>query len=116
LKNANKGGTPLYDAISTSYDYMQDHAEIGRINAIVVLTDGDDTDSRTSLESLLVKLNSSKSESNDAPQVRIFPIAYGAEANKDVLTQIAKASGGQMFDASDASKIDTVFASVINNF
>jgi Ca-activated chloride channel family protein len=116
LKNANKGGTPLFDAISTSYDYMQDHAEIGRINAIVVLTDGDDTDSRTSLESLLVKLNSSKSESNDAPQVRIFPIAYGAEANKDVLTQIAKASGGQMFDASDASKIDTVFASVINNF
>jgi Ca-activated chloride channel family protein len=116
LKNANKGGTPLYDAISTSYDYMQKHAETGRINAIVVLTDGADTDSQISLQSLLVKLNSSKKEGGDTAQVRIFPIAYGKEANKDVLSQIAKASGGQMFDASDATKIDTVFASVINNF
>jgi len=116
LKNANKGGTPLYDAISTSYDYMQKHAETGRINAIVVLTDGADTDSQISLQSLLVKLNSAKKEGGEGAQVRIFPIAYGKEANKDVLSQIAKASGGQMFDASDATKIDTVFASVINNF
>jgi Ca-activated chloride channel family protein len=116
LKNASKGGTPLYDAISSAYDYMQDHAEPGRINAIVVLTDGDDTDSKTSLESLLIKINANKGEGSDATQVRIFPIAYSDAANKDVLSQIAKASGGQMFDASDPTKIDTVFASVINNF
>lgn len=116
LRNANRGGTPLYDAISDAYTYMQDHAEPGRINAIVVLTDGDDTDSNTSLESLLIQLNSSNKEGGNDAQVRIFPIAYGAEANKDVLSQIAKASGGQMFDATDPTKIDTVFASVINNF
>lgn len=116
LKNAKKGGTPLYDAIANAYSYMQKHAESGRINAIVVLTDGADTDSNTSLESLLVKLNTANKEGSDGTRVRIFPIAYGSEANKDVLTQIAKASGGQMFDASDPSKIDTVFASVINNF
>lgn len=116
LKQANKGGTPLYDAISKAYDYMNKKAETGRINAIVVLTDGADTDSKTSLQSLLVKINSKKTEGNEGAQVRIFPIAYGSQANKDVLGQIAKASGGQMFDASDPEKIDTVFASVINNF
>jgi Ca-activated chloride channel family protein len=116
LRNASKGGTPLYDAISEAYAYMQDHAEAGRINAIVVLTDGADTDSKTSIESLLIQINADKTEGNDATQVRIFPIAYGEAANKDILAQIAKASGGQMFDATDATKIDTVFASVINNF
>lgn len=116
LRNAQNGATPLYDALSTSYDYMQDHAETGRINAIVVLTDGDDEGSKTSLESLLVKINSEKGETGTDAQVRIFTIAYSNGANKDVLTQIAKASGGQMFDASDPTKIDTVFASVINNF
>lgn len=116
LKNARKGDTPLYDSISKAYDYMQQHAEPGRINAIVVLTDGADSGGGISLESLLVKLNSAKTEGGDAPQVRIFPIAYGSGANKDVLGQIAKASGGQVFDASDPAKIDTVFASVINNF
>lgn len=116
LKKSEKGGTPLYDSIGEAYTYMQGQAEAGRINAIVVLTDGADTDSEMSLESLLIKINSSQKEGGSATQVRIFPIAYGEAANKDVLTQIAKASGGQMFDASDPTKIDTVFASVINNF
>lgn len=116
LKKANHSGTPLYDTIAVAYDYMSKNAEAGRINAIVVLTDGEDTDSRISLQSLLVKINSSSTEGGNAEQVRIFPIAYSGEANKDVLAQIAKASGGQLFDASDPSKIATVFKSVINNF
>lgn len=116
LTHANRGGTPLYDAVGIAYDYMQKHAEAGRINAIVVLTDGDDVDSTSSLESLLVKINSSSKEGAGAQKVRIFTIAYGSEANKKVLSQVAEASGGQMFDASDPSKINTVFAAVINNF
>ena len=117
LKNAQKGGTPLYDSISVAYDYMTEHAETGRINAIVVLSDGDDTDSRTSLDSLIVKLNESNAgEGNNSAQVRIFPIAYGEGANMDALKRIADASGGQVFDATDPEKIDRVFAQVINNF
>ena len=117
LKNAQKGGTPLYDSISSAYDYMTERAESGRINAIVVLSDGDDTDSRTSLDSLIVKLNESNAgEGNNSAQVRIFPIAYGEGANMDALKRIADASGGQVFDATDPEKIDRVFAQVINNF
>jgi Ca-activated chloride channel family protein len=116
LKRAPKGGTPLYDAILKAYTYMQQRAEPGRINAIVVLTDGEDSGSRTSLDSLLVKINSTAKEGGSDAPVRVFPIAYGASADKDVLGRIAKASGGQLFDATDPAKIDTVFTSVINNF
>lgn len=117
LKKAEMGGTPLYDSLSIAYDYMTENAEAGRINAIVVLSDGEDTDSTTSLNSLLAKINSQKSETTDNNQVRIFPIIYGNFKDKDsALAQIAKATGGQVFDASDPSKIEKVFAQVINNF
>ncbi|MDR3202796.1 MAG: substrate-binding and VWA domain-containing protein [Bifidobacteriaceae bacterium] len=116
LANARKGGTPLYDAISLAYDATAARAQPGRINAIVVLSDGQDTDSITSLDSLVAKINQANTEGiNDAP-VRIFPIAYGTDAELDVLERIANASGGQVFDASNPERIDLIFASVINNF
>ena len=116
LAHAQRGGTPLYDSISKAYDYMLKHAEPGRINAIVVLSDGEDTDSETSLDSLLVKINQSAKEGAVKAPVRIFTIVYSDDANENALARIAKASGGQSFDASDPARIDAVFASVINNF
>jgi Ca-activated chloride channel family protein len=116
LAHARRGGTPLYDAIGKAYDYMVKHAQPGRINAIVVLSDGEDTNSETSLDSLLVKINRSAKEGAADTPVRIFTIVYSDDADKNVLARIAKASGGQSFDASDPARIDAVFASVINNF
>jgi Ca-activated chloride channel family protein len=116
LRYATKAGTPLYDAISEAYDAMTATAQPGRINAIVLLSDGVDTDSFTSLDSLVAKLNGATREGgNDAP-VRIFAIAYGSDADLGALGRIAAASGGQVFDASNPERIDLVFASVINNF
>jgi Ca-activated chloride channel family protein len=115
LAFSTRQGTPLYDAIGTGYDYMNDRAESGRINAMIVLSDGQDTDSKTSLDSLLIKLNQKGEGSNDNP-VRIFTIAYGDGADKDILQKISTATGGQMFDATDPKKIQDVFQSVVNNF
>lgn len=116
LKYAQRSGTPLYDSIATAYDAMQQRAEPGRINAIVVLSDGEDTDSKTSLDSLIAKIKQGSKEGSNAAPVRIFPISYGSDADSTALKRIAEATGGQWFDASDAAKIDLVFASVINNF
>ena len=58
LRFSNRQGTPLYDAIAASYDEMTSRAEPGRINAIVVLSDGQDTDSQISLDSLIAKIGS----------------------------------------------------------
>ncbi len=82
----------------------------------MVLSDGEDTDSTTSLDSLIAKIGKSTKEGGTDAPVRIFPIAYSAAADTSVLQRIADATGGQMFDASDAERIDLVFASVINNF
>lgn len=116
LRYAQRNGTPLYDAVLTAYEAMSARAEPGRINAIVVLSDGEDTDSTTSLDSLIAKIGKSSKEGGDDAPVRIFTIAYGEGADPTALQRIADATGGQMFDASDAERIDLVFASVINNF
>lgn len=116
LRYAQRNGTPLYDAVLTAYEAMSERAEPGRINAIVVLSDGEDTDSSTSLDSLIAKIGKSTKEGGTDAPVRIFPIAYGSGADTSALQRIADATGGQMFDASDAERIDLVFASVINNF
>lgn len=117
LRYADRNGTPLYDSIALSYEYMSEQAESGRINAIVVLSDGADEGSDMSLNSLLTKLQaSSEAEGSKNNQVRIFTIAYGEGANKDELSKISEATGGQMFDASDPERIEEVFQSVINNF
>jgi Ca-activated chloride channel family protein len=116
LRFATREGTPLYDAIAAAYDEMSSRAEPGRINAIVLLSDGQDTDSSISLDSLIAKIGKASGEGGDDAPVRIFPIAYGEGADTGALQRIAEATGGQWFDASDAAKIDLVFASVINNF
>ncbi|CAN7149094.1 substrate-binding and VWA domain-containing protein [Microbacterium foliorum] len=116
LRYAQRNGTPLYDSILLAYEAMSERAEPGRINAIVVLSDGEDTDSSTSLDSLIAKIGKSTKEGGDDAPVRIFPIAYGEGADTSALQRIAEVTGGQLFDASDAERIDLVFASVINNF
>ena len=116
LRYADRQGTPLYDSIAIAYDEMVARAQPGRINAIVVLSDGEDTDSSISLDSLIAKISKSTREGGSSAPVRIFPIAYGEGADTSALQRIAEATGGQWFDASDPAKIDLVFASVINNF
>ncbi|MCS3442990.1 MULTISPECIES: substrate-binding and vWA domain-containing protein [Microbacterium] len=116
LRYAQRNGTPLYDSILLAYEAMSERAEPGRINAIVVLSDGEDTDSSVSLDSLIAKIGKSTKEGGDDAPVRIFPIAYGEGADTSALQRIADVTGGQLFDASDAERIDLVFASVINNF
>jgi Ca-activated chloride channel family protein len=116
LRYATRNGTPLYDAVLAAYEEMSARAEPGRINAIVLLSDGEDTDSKISLDSLVARLSSDVAEGGDDAPVRIFPIAYGESADLDSLKRIADATGGQVFDASDPERIDLIFASVINNF
>ena len=108
-------GTPLYDAISAAHKKMKENAQPGRINAIVVLSDGQDSGSRVNIDALVRQLRG-PDEGDDAAPVRVFPIIYGSEAPLDDLRRIAEASGGQVFDASNPRRLSLVFKSVINNF
>ncbi len=84
------GGTALYDAIASAYtaSIARAKTEPGRIHAIVVMTDGQDQDSKMPLEELQRKFNP-----ENAP-VKIFTIAYGTQADPTILASIAKAAQG----------------------
>lgn len=90
-----QGGTALYDAIATAYDDHLQHAgaDTDKISAIVVLTDGEDTDSTMTLPQLLQKIHFD----NETHTIRVFTIAYGDDARKDVLTQIADATQAKSY-------------------
>jgi Ca-activated chloride channel family protein len=89
------GGTALYEAVAEAYDYQRRLAarDPGRISAVVVLTDGEDTDSTLKLRDLLAKIGGG-SESQNIP---VFTIGYGRDANRQVLEQIATATGARFY-------------------
>jgi Ca-activated chloride channel family protein len=109
-------GTPLYTTAGDSYDEMVEGFAEDRINAVVFMTDGRNEDPRNDdLDGLLSKLRSSNEGQSTRP-VRIFPIAYGADADLAVLRRIAEATNANAYDASDPASIDKVFTAVISNF
>lgn len=66
-----------------------------RINAVVLMTDGQDTASWTSERDLMRRLEEAgRSET----VVRIFTIAYGSDADKLLLQRIAESTGGRMVE------------------
>ena len=86
------GGTALYQAIAQAYDAEAARAKTSpnRIHAVVVMTDGKDEANTMSLNDLESRFPSEKDE---AP-VKVFTIAYGAEAEGKVLDGIAEAAKG----------------------
>ncbi len=113
-----EGATGLYDTLDAATKSMRAKYDQRAINAIVLLTDGrnEDRDSLTE-EELLGRIGDTSK-----PQVRVFTIAYGSEADdrdkggRTVLQRIADAGGGKMYDARDAKTIEQVITSVISNF
>jgi Ca-activated chloride channel family protein len=109
-------GTPLYTTALASYQDMKKTFDPARINAVVLLTDGKNDDPRNKdLEGTLNALRAD-SEGVSATPVRLFTIAYGQDADKDVLRRMAEATNAASYDASDPQTINKVFTAVISNF
>ena len=88
-----EGGTSLYDAIDAAVSELKTNPAPGRISAIVVLTDGKDEGSRLQLDQLLNHIRFDPEHQS----IRIFTIAYGNEAETEVLKQIADATQAKFF-------------------
>ncbi len=115
-----QSGTPLYEATQRLYEQRLAEFDPDLINALVILSDGvnDDVDpgnDSSQLDELLTLLSRGSEGARSRP-VRVFPIAYGADADFDVLRAIAEASSSAVYDASDPRSINKVFAEVISNF
>jgi Ca-activated chloride channel family protein len=107
------GGTGLYATVRAANAFMTTSFQPGFINAIVVLTDGrNEFPADNNIDSLTTALNP-----EDADRaVRVFPIAYGEDADLGELTKIADASRAAAYDASDPASIDKVLTAVLSNF
>ena len=86
------GGTALYDSIDAAYQHLlQEQKQPGqesRILSVVVLTDGADTESNMKLNDLMQRIQ----YDGETRAIHVFTIAYGKDARKDVLKQIADAT------------------------
>jgi Ca-activated chloride channel family protein len=88
------GGTALYDTLEAALARLNAVEDRSRIQAVVVLSDGDDRDSRASLEHVLQKLRADR----EREAVRVFTIGYGKGARTDILKSLAEKSGGRFYE------------------
>jgi Ca-activated chloride channel family protein len=108
------GGTAVYDATLQGYGIVRELGDRERINAVVVLTDGEDTDSSRPADEVARTL---AAQGDSASRVRVFTIAYSAEAEgaQDALDSFAKAAGGQSYQG-DTEDIESVYKSISSFF
>ena len=108
------GGTSIYDATIAGFEQVRGQASPDRITAVVLLTDGEDTDSAASVEDAVRTVRAQGDSDN---QVRVFTIAYsaGALGAAEALEAIAEASGGQP-DEGDPEDIESVYKSISSFF
>ena len=86
------GNTALLDAVRTAYWRLQNQADPERINAIVAMTDGKENASAVTIRQLAQEIR----EGNQQVPVIIFSIAYGDDADYEMLQALAESSGGQV--------------------
>src|SRR5882672_1028867 len=90
-----QGGTALYDSIDTANQYLSSQPHEGdSILSIVVLTDGEDTESKLHLNELMDHIRFD----GETHKIHIFTIAYGIDARKDILAQIATATQAKSYE------------------
>lgn len=107
------GGTALYASTRKAHQQMQREFQPGLINAVVVMTDGRNDDPDADLDRLLADLRPSE---DTARTVRVFTVAFGADAGLDELKKIAEASTGAAYDARKETSIEKVLSDVVSNF
>ncbi len=86
-----EGDTALLDATYVAQQQLKEMGDGERINAVVVMTDGRENNSWISLSNLVQELR----DDSGVPVV-VFAIAYGQDADMQVLRIIAESTGGQV--------------------
>lgn len=107
VKATPNGGTGLYDSVLDTYRTARREWEPGRLNLVIVLTDGRNEDPRgISREDLLAELAKLQDPRRPIP---LIGVGIGPDADKPELDQLTAATGGQAFVAPDPAKITDVF-------
>ena len=105
------GGTPLYDAVRAGFRQAQSDFSYGRLNALIVITDGRNEDpGSVSLDTLLDDL---RLQFDGVKPVRIIAIGYGEQADTATLRRLTDITGGRTYQALTADEVESAFAQVL---
>jgi len=98
-----RSGTALYDALALSAGMLA--KEVGRARVIVLLTDGQDVSSTSSLAQSV--------EAARKASALVYPIVIGgADATRQPLRQMARETGGTFHGAASSAALKGVYTSV----
>ena len=107
------GNTPLYDSICKATEkinaFQAAHETDGerRLYGIVLLSDGMDTASQISDNQMFNCLPNGE----DATGTKVFTIAYGSDADADLMLRIANRTNGKTFTG-DPESIETIYNAI----
>jgi Ca-activated chloride channel family protein len=107
------GGTPLFDAVCQATEFTQQKQDEDQANderrlyGIVLLSDGQDTASDLTENQMFNCLPSGESVEG----VKVFTIAYGEDADKDLMLRIANRTNGKTFTG-DPESIETIYNAI----
>jgi Ca-activated chloride channel homolog len=113
LQQGALGGTALRDAVCAAVQrahQLQAEDAVAterRLYGVVVLSDGLDTSSRVSEEDMFHCLPSGE----EVEGIKVFTIAYGSDADTELLEEIAQRTNGKAFTADPAS-IEQIYLAI----
>jgi Ca-activated chloride channel family protein len=105
-----RGNTALYDAVIAAVEHLQANSSPERIQAVLLLSDGQDTASQASLNQVVRAIQAAR---NSRTPILVIPIAYGRDADVNALNTIGRASDTkvQPGDAENIKKLLDVIGS-----
>ncbi|GGM19151.1 hypothetical protein GCM10012279_41850 [Micromonospora yangpuensis] len=107
----SSGDTGLYDTLLAAYQTVQGGWEPGRVNSVVLFTDGKNEDADgISQAKLLAEL---KRLADPERPVQVVVIGIGSEVSRTELESITKVTGGGAFVTEDPTKIGEIFLKAI---
>ncbi len=101
------GGTGLYDSLLAAYEHMLASYAPGRVNSVILLTDGRNEDPRgITLEQLLTRISALKDPSKP---VVIVTVGMGQGVDTAALSAVSAVTGGKAYVALNPQDIRGVF-------
>lgn len=106
------GWTGLYDTTLAAMREMRRTWDPARANSVVIITDGGNQDPTGGLD-LTTVLRTLRRENDPQRPVPLFAISYGPAGDLAVLRQLAEATGGKAYAATDPRMIGAVLRDAI---
>lgn len=110
------GGTALYDAVIVSFEKLEDlrkrYGDSIRYG-VVVLSDGDDRNSRNGLTAIQARL---KPQEHDPHGVQVHSVCIGKDCDEKVLKTIAASAHGKFWKGSTPEEMVKVYREIASHY